>query len=1139
MKRLTTRLLKYGILLGIILTVLPANAQKPKLKFKSIKASDGLINSTVQSIFEDSYGFVWLGTHHGLQRYDGKSFTNFTRENGDSIGLSHNYINDFCEDRNGNIWITTAIGLNWYSREQDRIFHYRWKGENGQQLNDLSAWKILYDEDDPDCIWIITGQSQLIKLNIRTDQTDIYNIPGDNIPLILIRLKSELFPNHLLIGTTELFIFDKHTGEFRLVHSLEQSGGLHNNRFNDVAMDPRDKNTLWLATGDIWGRGTLGSLLKLNLETGENKLFTWETRPEEIPDRHILTVCFAGPEKLWVGTRNNGVLLYDMKQDRFFNYKYNEYDEGSLVTENAIRSMLLDRSGTLWFGTWGDGVSLLSPARQKFTHYKHLPGVNDGLPDNWVTSITEDRNGNIWIGTKSGGLSKFDPVSTTFENHFTEFAARENPVEITYVFYDSRDNLWVGTFADALYRYNPVTGEKLHYPEGNMPRSVSQKRISAIAELTPGEVLISTYGGGLNIYRYDSGTFKQFMNDPNDSTSIPDNQIWLPFSGDDGNYYIGGNSVAGLIRFNPNTEKFTEPLTRPAFNTFLVSVKNSQGNIFIDALSFGLAELILGDTIRIRTLPDGAGNPIVGGESAAVDARDNIWLGTANGLVRYDPETYDLVRYDPDDGLQGYSFFRFASFVASSGNMYFGGLNGLNTFNPEDIKLSDYEPPVVLTGFKLFREDVGIGADSPLKKNILFADKIELKYNENDFSISFSGLDFSNPQKIQYQYKLVNHDDNWIEAGNFPVAGYTNMDPGSYTFLVKSTNADGVWNDRITSLEIVIHPPWWQTTAAYMGYGLILIAVFIVIDRFQRRRLKEKARAQTREKELVQAKEIEKAYVELKNTQKQLIQSEKMASLGELTAGIAHEIQNPLNFVNNFSDVSVDLVEELDQEMEAGNKEEMKAITSDLKQNLSKISHHGKRASSIVKGMLEHSRSGTGEKQPTDINALADEYLRLSYHGLRAKDKTFNADFKTNFDPELPMVEVIPQDMGRVLLNLINNAFYSVAEKSKQNIQGYKPEVIVTTRRTSNTEHRTSNTKPSPSGKSGIEICVKDNGIGIPEEIRDKIFQPFFTTKPTGQGTGLGLSMSYDIVTKGHGGDLRVESIAGGGAGFCIILPIS
>jgi signal transduction histidine kinase len=246
-----------------------------------------------------------------------------------------------------------------------------------------------------------------------------------------------------------------------------------------------------------------------------------------------------------------------------------------------------------------------------------------------------------------------------------------------------------------------------------------------------------------------------------------------------------------------------------------------------------------------------------------------------------------------------------------------------------------------------------------------------------------------------------------------------------------------------------------------------------------------------------------------------------MASLGELTAGIAHEIQNPLNFVNNFSEVSTELVDEMKSEIKKGNYNEVNVIADDVKQNLEKINHHGQRASDIVKGMLQHSRSSSGVKEPTDINALADEYFRLAYHGLRAKDKTFNATMKTDFDESIGKIDIIPQDIGRVVLNLITNAFYAVNEKSKQGIADYEPTVSVVTKKVN---HQ-------------VEIRVTDNGNGIPANIVDKIFQPFFTTKPTGQGTGLGLSLSYDIV-KAHDGELKVETIPNLETSFTIQLPV-
>jgi two-component system NtrC family sensor kinase len=329
-----------------------------------------------------------------------------------------------------------------------------------------------------------------------------------------------------------------------------------------------------------------------------------------------------------------------------------------------------------------------------------------------------------------------------------------------------------------------------------------------------------------------------------------------------------------------------------------------------------------------------------------------------------------------------------------------------------------------------------------------------------------------------------------------------------------------------------------------INFSIIWFFAMFFINKKQRKDLeKEQLKAIEREKEFQQSEvlkakleiqvaertaelrsqkdELQKTLDELKSAQSQLIQSEKMASLGELTAGIAHEIQNPLNFVNNFSEVNKELLEELEQEIDNGNFGEIKALTKDIKENEEKINHHGKRADAIVKGMLQHSRSSNGIKEPTDINKLTDEYLRLAYHGLRAKDKSFNATMKTDFDESIGTINIIPQDMGRVILNLITNAFYVVDEKKKHIGEDYEPTVTVSTKKVGDE----------------VTISVKDNGNGISQQVLDKIFQPFFTTKPTGQGTGLGLSLSYDIV-KVHGGELKVETKEGDGSEFIIHLPI-
>jgi two-component system, NtrC family, sensor kinase len=306
--------------------------------------------------------------------------------------------------------------------------------------------------------------------------------------------------------------------------------------------------------------------------------------------------------------------------------------------------------------------------------------------------------------------------------------------------------------------------------------------------------------------------------------------------------------------------------------------------------------------------------------------------------------------------------------------------------------------------------------------------------------------------------------------------------------------------------------------------GLMVVSVLgIILFRNNKQRKKSNLLLTTQKSEIEQQKkQVELSMEQLQSTQSQLVQAEKMASLGELTAGIAHEIQNPLNFVNNFADLNVELIDELQQELKTGNTVEAIAISNNIKDNEQKINHHGKRADAIVKSMLQHSRKSSGQKELTDINALCDEYLRLSYHGLRAKDKSFNAEFDTQYDTTLAPINVVPQDIGRVILNLINNAFYAVNERQKKDKDsGYKPRVTLTTRQEGNQ----------------VVIEVADNGTGMPDQVKEKIFQPFFTTKPTGEGTGLGLSLSYDIVIKGHGGTMEVMTKEGEYTNFVLRIP--
>jgi signal transduction histidine kinase len=414
--------------------------------------------------------------------------------------------------------------------------------------------------------------------------------------------------------------------------------------------------------------------------------------------------------------------------------------------------------------------------------------------------------------------------------------------------------------------------------------------------------------------------------------------------------------------------------------------------------------------------------------------------------------------------------------------------------------------------------------ESKIKKKLAELFESEGKY---DSSLYYARMALKVGQTVAQKmevYEVSNLLSKLFRKTNYPDSSYYYADiaiamKDSVYGPEKVKQLQAVMLKEQEDQQLLIKEKEQQSIRIKFIFLLVILGVLLSIGYvlYRNNRLKQKANTILNQEKT----KVENTLQQLKEAQSQLIQSAKMASLGELTAGIAHEIQNPLNFVNNFSEISKELLDEMKTALDNGDAEDAKEIAEDIIQNLEKINHHGKRADAIVKGMLQHSRASSGKKEPTDINALADEYLRLSYHGLRAKDKSFNATIKTDFDASREKINVIPQDIGRVILNLLTNAFYAVNEKKKQQPDGYEPIVSVSTKKVSDK----------------VEVKVADNGNGIPQKVLDKIFQPFFTTKPTGQGTGLGLSLSYDIV-KAHGGEIKVETSEGEGTGFIIKLPI-
>jgi signal transduction histidine kinase/ligand-binding sensor domain-containing protein len=1022
----------------------------------------------------DSSGNIWIGFYGmGLDRFnpETETFTHFRHDSGDPSSLSNDLVSVVHIDHLGNFWVGTAGGLDLLDQKTGKFKHYSYNEADPTSLSH-DIVRAIY-EDKAGTLWVGTG---IVWENNTKGGLNRFNRDEGNFT----RYLSDPSNPQTLISNKVRAIFEDSRGTFWIG---TDGDGLH-------TMDRK--------TGLI-------TRLKNN-PTNPDQL----SRPPVLTsDDHITFITEDIKKTIWIGTLSNGIVRFDPATGSVTHFG-NKEDKEQVLKDISTWCLYASHDGLLWLSTQTANLYTIDISNITIPQ-KQLDGVM-GFMD-----LVEENGNTILVGSQFG-LIRQDLSNGTFERFLIDTKNLGNPKNLVQKIYqDKTGSFWIGT-ADGLYLFDPKTNRFRYY--GNDDKT--NPKANNVINILQGEdssLWIGTLGGGLRHLDLKTGKFTTYRHVQGDTTTI---------SADIASALIRDETIGGLLvgtvgtseegALNKITEHGTASKKYLPGNNFFDLFVDSRGDVWAGAAS-GLYQYDR-ETDNFYALSDKFINfdmPFV--SSITEDEQHNLWIGTNVGIFRLNDRRDQITLFGSENGITEAESLGFGSVLKrSNGELLFGSHSGYYAFDPKKVNSTQVNTSIFyVSGFWVNSEELKPRADGPLQESILEASSVHLNYDQNIFALRLSSIDFRNANAI-IRYKLENYDQDWRIGKPEDRIQYFKVPPGSYTFRTKSHGSE-------KALAIIISPPWWQSTIAYFGYGLLCLGSVYALTTIQKQRVISAEREKARERELEQKKEIEKAYLELKATQKQLIQSEKMASLGELTAGIAHEIQNPLNFVNNFSEVNAELISEMKEELSRGNIKEAMTLAAGIAENEEKIVYHGKRADAIVKGMLQHSRSSNGQKEPTDINALADEYLRLAYHGLRAKDKSFNAKLETDLDLDIGKINVAPQDIGRVMLNLINNAFYAVSQRKlngSHNGEHLEPTVALKSQRIN--------------GK--VVISVTDNGTGIPKNVLDKIFQPFFTTKPTGEGTGLGLSLSYDIITKGHDGEIKVDTVEGRGTTFTIVLPV-
>lgn len=1053
-------------------------------QFNRIDINQGLSNNQVNCVFRDSTGFMWIGTVSGLNRFDGYHFTVYQHDLRDTTSVADNNISKIMAGPGQQLWVQTRSGINIYDPLTGRFNRHPEKrlqqwGIPGNVVTDIikdnggkywflhpTAGIFLVDGDRKAQAFRHTADTGSIATNsvsaLLPDKNGHYWLLHSNGILEKLDAASHrvIYRNNTLVhpqnpGATwsmvadtdgDLWLFSSNedngayyfevdAGRFRHINQSTPGLALNNNIVRGIV--PDNNGLIWIGT-DHGGINIIDKK-KQSIRYIEN--ISEDNR--SLSQNSITTLYKDNTGIIWVGTFKKGLNYYHENMVKFPLYQYQAYSRNSLPY-NDVNRFVEDAAGNLWIGTNGGGLIYFDRSRNTFTQYRHEPGNDNSISGNVIVSLCIDHNRQLWIGTYFGGLDRFDGHRFIHYKHNPADSNSISDNSIWELLEDSRQQLWVGTLNGGLNRMDPATGRFRHYQ-----REIPSKYIAALLEDRQGNLWIGT-SDGLDVQQLSTGTFKHYNNNPNVPGSLSHNNVVCIFQDSEDRIWIGTRE--GLDLYNRKDNSFR--------------------------------------TFRMEDgLPD---NSILN----ILEANDHsLWMSTPNGLSNMvirpaatdKPAAYTFKNYDESDGLQGKEFNENAALKTSRGELIFGGGNGFNLFYPNAIALNTNLPPVVLTDLQIFNRSVlpgeKINGRILLQAAIPETRSITLKHGENVFSLEFASLNYFHPEKNRYAYMLEGFNKDWLYTDGLQrKATFTNLDPGEYTFRVKASNNDGVWNEEGLTLHIRVLPPFWKTWPAFLGYALLILGALLMARRIilERERLKFRVAQQAQE-------------------------AERMHELDTLKirffTNVSHEFRTPLSLI-------IAPLEKIIRQ----------STDSALKIQLELMQRNARRLLNLVNQLLDFRKMEVHEiklhtAEGEIIGFIKD--LTGSFSDLSDK-KHIQLNFQSNIQ-ELRMLYDADK-IEKILFNLLSNAFKFTPENGSISVNVSYPE-----------------------NGDQLEIAVKDNGIGIPPEKQDHIFERFFQhevpASMVNQGSGIGLSITKEFV-KMHGGTITVDSAPEMGSCFTVYLPV-